>query len=110
MTGDRGGVPGGVAGARRLEAVVHGRVHGVGFRVFVLREARNLGLRGWVANEPGRQVRVVAEGPADRLGELVVALRTGPPAAIVERVDESWSPAVGDAPAFEIRSGWHGGD
>ena len=95
---------------RRLEAVVHGRVHGVGFRVYTLRVARELGLRGWVANESGGQVRVVAEGPADRLGELIQALRAGPPAAFVERVDEDWSEAGGRHASFEIRSGWHGGD
>lgn len=95
---------------QRLEAVVHGRVHGVGFRVFVLRLARELGLRGWVANEPDRQVRVVAEGPPERLGRLVEALRVGPPAALVDRVDETWSPATGEPGRFQIRSGWHGGD
>lgn len=95
---------------RRLEAVVHGRVHGVGFRVYALRVARELGLRGWVANESGGLVRVVAEGPADRLGELIQALRAGPPAALVERVDEDWSEAAGTPASFEIRSGWHGGD
>jgi acylphosphatase len=98
------------AAEQRLEARIHGRVQGVGFRVFVLRVARELGLRGWVANEPGRQVHVVAEGPLDRLAELVLALRAGPPAALVERVDEAWLPAIGDVPSFEIRSGWHGGD
>ena len=95
---------------RRLEAVVHGRVHGVGFRVYVLRTARELGLRGWVANEPGGRVHVVAEGPAPRLGDLVRALQVGPPAAVVDRVDEDWSVATGDGASFEIRSGWHGGD
>lgn len=98
------------AGAHRLEAVVHGRVHGVGFRVFTLRAARDLGLRGWVANEAGGRVRVVAEGPPDRLHRLVQALRSGPPAALVERVDEAWSAARDEHGGFEIRSGWHGGD
>ena len=96
--------------AQRLEAIVHGRVHGVGFRVHAIGVARRLGLHGWVANEPAGRVRVVAEGAPDRLRELIAALRTGPPAALVERVDEAWSPATGDLPAFEIRSGWHAGD
>ena len=95
---------------QRLEAVVHGRVHGVGFRVYALGVARALDLRGWVTNEPGGRVRVVAEGPADRLRTLIQALRAGPPASLVERVDESWSPVAGDLRSFEIRSGWHGGD
>jgi acylphosphatase len=96
--------------AQRLEAVVHGRVHGVGFRVFTLRAARDLGLRGWVANEPGGRVRVVAEGVTEQLGRLVQALRAGPPAALVDRVEEDWSTASGEFASFDIRSGWHGGD
>lgn len=97
-------------GSQRLEAVVHGRVHGVGFRVYALRVARDLGLRGWVANEPGGRVRVVAEGDAESLYSLVQGLRAGPPAALVERVEEHWAPATGTLAPFEIRSGWHGGD
>jgi acylphosphatase len=94
----------------RLEAVIHGRVQGVGFRYHTLRVASGLGLRGWVANESSGRVRVVAEGPVGDLRQLLEALRDGPPGALVERVDEAWSPAAGGLGAFGIRSGWHGGD
>jgi acylphosphatase len=95
---------------RRLEAVVHGRVQGVGFRMFVIDLATSRGLRGWVANEAGGAVRVVAEGPEVDLLALLVALRAGPPAARVDRVDEAWAPADGTFERFTVRSGWHGGD
>lgn len=94
----------------RLEAIVHGQVQGVGFRYFALRVASGLGLAGWVANEPSGRVRVVAEGARDDLGKLLAALRSGPPGAFVDRVDETWSPPAGTLGAFEVRSGWHGGD
>ena len=96
--------------AGRLEALVHGRVQGVGFRVFVARSARDLGLKGWVANEPSGRLRCVAEGPPDDLRRLLETLRLGPPGAVVERVDESWPSATGAFSRFEIRSGWHPGD
>ncbi len=94
----------------RLDAVVHGRVQGVGFRVHVRRAVRPLGLTGWVANEPASRVRCVAEGPRESLERLLEVLRHGPPGAWVERVEATWQPATGELPAFEVRSGWHGGD
>jgi acylphosphatase len=94
----------------RLEAVVHGRVQGVGFRVFVRRGARRLGLRGWVANEPAGRLRCVAEGPRAALEALLRELNEGPPSAFVDRVEASWGLATGEFEAFEVRSAWHGGD
>ncbi len=96
--------------AERLEALVHGHVQGVGFRVFVARAARRLDLVGWVANESSGLVRCVAEGERATLETLLDTLRTGPPGAWVERVDEAWSPAAGGFERFEVRSGWHPGD
>ena len=94
----------------RLEAVVHGRVQGVGFRVFVARRAAAMDLVGWVRNEPHGGVRVVAEGDEEALQALLAELRDGPPGAWVELVEESWAPFAGEFGRFEIRSGWHGGD
>ena len=96
--------------AVRLDATVRGRVQGVGFRYFVLREAMDLGLHGWVANTMDGSVRCVAEGPRDRLDTLLALLRAGPPAAIVEGVSEMWMPATGTLGSFGVRSGDHRGD
>jgi acylphosphatase len=98
------------APSERLEAVVRGRVHGVGFRMHVRTAARALGLTGWVANEPERRVRCVAEGPRDRLERLLGVLRDGPPGAWVEDVHADWKPATGTFDGFNVRSGWHAGD
>lgn len=95
---------------RRLDAVVRGRVQGVGFRVFVLREARARGLVGWVANLPDGAVRTVAEGDPASLEALLERLREGPPAAIVDDVLAGWPPATGEFRDFGVRSGWHRGD
>lgn len=70
-----------------LRATVHGRVQGVGFRDATVRRARDLGLQGWVRNEPDGTVRVHAEGTAERVAELETFLREGPRGAHVERVD-----------------------
>lgn len=94
----------------RLDATVMGVVQGVGFRYFVLREAMELGLEGWVANTAEGAVRCVAEGPRDRLETLLKRLREGPPAALVEQVSEAWMPGTGTLGAFRMRSGAHRGD
>ncbi len=93
----------------RLEAVVHGRVQGVGFRMFVVDVARGRRLSGWVANEATGRVRCVAEGPRDDLRSLLADLHEGPPGARVDRVDAAWLPATGELTRFEVRSGWHPG-
>lgn len=95
---------------RRLDATVVGRVQGVGFRYFVLREAIDLGVDGWVANTSDGWVRCVAEGSEPALAALLERLEAGPAAAIVERVATTWSAATGGLGAFTIRSGAHPGD
>jgi len=96
--------------SERLEAKVRGRVQGVGYRVFVAREAWRRSLAGWVRNEADGGVHVVAEGPADDLDGFVEALRHGPPGAVVHEVHTTRGPAVGLQATFEIRPGGHGGD
>jgi acylphosphatase len=95
----------------RLEAVVRGRVQGVGFRIYIRTAARSLGLTGWVANESGGRVRCVAEGPEDALDRLEACLREGPPGAWVEHLTvERRRPPTGEFDGFDVRSGWHPGD
>jgi len=98
------------APSRRLDAVVRGRVQGVGFRFFVIRTATELGLVGWVANLPDGAVRCVAEGDLASLEAFVERLRAGPAAALVDAVLTAWPPATGEFLSFSIRSGWHTGD
>jgi acylphosphatase len=88
---------------KRLEARVEGTVQGVGFRAFVLREARRLGLRGWVRNCIDGSVECVAEGPEEKLRELDLLLRRGPSAATVRAVDSHWSDASGEFTGFTVR-------
>lgn len=88
---------------QRVEAVVHGRVQNVGYRAYVHREALDLGLLGWIRNETGGAVRVVAEGPRDRIERLLEAMHIGPRFARVARVDETWTPPEDRHGGFEIR-------
>ena len=94
----------------RLEAVIRGRVQGVGFRYFVVRRARTLGLTGWVANQVDGSVRCVADGPPPDLDRLLEALKQGPPGSRVDGVDATSCPALGGLDGFAVRAGGHAGD
>jgi acylphosphatase len=67
--------------------VVAGRVQGVGFRYFVLREAQALALSGWVRNLPDGRVEVLASGEPDLVSALEGRLWQGPSHARVASVD-----------------------
>ncbi len=82
---------------RRLY-VVSGHVQGVGFRRFVQRKARDLGLSGHAANLPDVGVEVLADGEAAALDHLERWLRRGPPLARVTNVQVQPAPE-GDSPA-----------
>jgi len=85
-----------------VRLVVRGRVQGVGFRWFVMREARALGLSGTVRNRRDGGVEVDAEGPEPALRALIESVRNGPSGARVERVDERWSEAAPRHSGFHI--------
>lgn len=70
---------------RTVRIVVSGRVQGVGFRAFAVREATRLGLDGWVRNLPDGRVEAIARGEESGLQAFIAALRQGP---ITARVDE----------------------
>jgi acylphosphatase len=68
--------------------LVSGMVQGVGFRWFVARHARALGLTGFARNLPDGGVEVVACGAdSAALSRLEELLRTGPASARVARVE-----------------------
>jgi acylphosphatase len=88
----------------RLHALVSGRVQGVSFRYFVLEQAAELDVNGWVRNRWDGSVEVAAEGPRHKLEQLLQLLRQGPPMAKVEDVDFSWLEASGEFIGFSVRS------
>ena len=86
-----------------LHLCISGRVQGVFYRASTQREARSLGLLGWVRNLPDGRVELVAEGPRPALEALVRWCASGPPAAEVTDLDAEWGEGGGTFSAFEIR-------
>ena len=69
--------------------LVSGEVQGVGFRWFVARHSRRLGLHGHARNLDDGSVEVVVRGEPDSLNELASLLATGPAHARVSGVERS---------------------
>jgi hydrogenase maturation protein HypF len=81
----------------RQRLTVGGAVQGVGFRPFVYRLARELGLVGQVLNSP-QGVVIEIEGPAALCSIFVQRLSAeAPPLAVVDSVDAVTVAPVGDA-------------
>ena len=85
-----------------LRAVVSGRVQGVFYRMFVVREANGLSLCGVARNLPDGRVEVSAEGERQKLEQLVQRLRKGPPKAQVSDVTAEWDEYRHEYDDFQI--------
>jgi acylphosphatase len=86
--------------------LVAGMVQGVGFRWFVARHARGLGLAGFARNLPDGRVEVVATGgDAAAMARMEELLRAGPAHARVETVERQDDAEYAQLPtrSFEIR-------
>jgi acylphosphatase len=86
-----------------VRIIVSGLVQGVGFRYYVYREARSLGLNGYVKNLPTGQVEVVALGDKGLIDELVKTLRVGPGYASIAGVQLEEVEIEEDFKDFSIR-------
>lgn len=70
---------------KKVHLYIDGVVLAVGFRGFVKRHADELGIKGYVRNIEGG-VEVVAEGPDEKIDELIGWCKKGPDAASVSNV------------------------
>ncbi len=78
--------------AKRL--IIAGRVQGVGFRDWMVREATRLGVSGWVRNRRDGSLEALVDGDTASVEELLRLCRRGPRLAevteIVEDLSEPW--------------------
>lgn len=87
---------------KRINLLIRGRVQGVYFRAAAQREARRLGITGWVRNRPDGSVELLAEGDEDSIKELSSWASHGPSAARVDHVDTRWRGYTGEFAEFQI--------
>lgn len=86
---------------KRLKIIVHGHVQGVGFRMFVHREASSGNLSGWTRNRPDGTVEIEAQGDNGNLEKLAQSVKTGPGRAMVKSI------AVREIEPLPSEAGFH---
>lgn len=87
---------------RTVRLRIEGRVQGVGYRMFVERNAAALGLDGWVRNRRDGGVEAVVSGAPAAVDELIDRCHAGPPSSQVDRVEVLAEDDV-VAPGFTVR-------
>jgi acylphosphatase len=86
--------------ARRLR--IAGRVQNVGYRDWMVAQARALGLDGWVRNLADGTVEALIDGPEPAVEEMLRACRLGPRSAVVDAIEEQLADPP-EAPGFRRR-------
>jgi acylphosphatase len=71
---------------------IRGRVQGVGYRDWAMREARRLVLSGWVRNRSDGTVEALVSGEADAVETFIEAAHRGPYSARVTEVARTPDP------------------
>ncbi len=79
---------------------IEGVVQGVGFRYFMQRRARTIGIRGWVRNRKDGSVEALVQGSPDAIAAIIAQAKQGPRAARV--ADVKVSDADGRFTGFEL--------
>lgn len=87
---------------KRVQVIIRGRVTGVFFRAATQREAKRLGITGWVRNRNDASIEIHAEGEEDSIKEMVSWAHHGPSAARVETVDVRYRSYSGEFSDFRI--------
>lgn len=72
---------------KRVKIKIFGVVQGVGFRYFTFRNAKNLGLKGYVKNLEDGSVEALFEGENEKIKKMLELCKKGPTLARVERIE-----------------------
>jgi len=81
---------------------ITGKVQGVGFRYFVMRQAQKLSIKGWVSNNSNGNVEALAQGEKEGLDHFIVKVKQGPTFSSVEDVSLNWRNKAEQYSGFEI--------
>lgn len=80
---------------KHVNIKVIGKVQGVFFRASTRSKADDLGVKGFVRNEPDGSVYIEAEGTEEQLNRLVEWCKEGPPSARVDALETNEATLIG---------------
>jgi len=72
---------------KTVHVIIHGRVHGVGFRQFVKSNAVKHGVVGWVQNTDEKTVECMFQGEDKTVDQIVELCNIGPMLSDIKKVD-----------------------
>ena len=72
---------------KSVKAIIQGRVQGVGYRDWADRQARGLGLSGYVRNRRDGNVELVVAGSIENVERMLSLCRQGPRLAEVQEIE-----------------------
>lgn len=84
--------------------LITGRVQNVGFRDWLVDEARRLGLAGWVRNLGRDAVEALIAGETAAVEECIRACRRGPALAAVETITDRMAEPPEESGFFKLAS------
>ncbi|MYL38078.1 acylphosphatase [Halobacillus litoralis] len=83
--------------------LVHGRVQGVGFRAAAKQMAEQIGVTGWVKNQPDGTVLIEAEADTTQLKQFIEQINQGPtPFSHVEALDVTTNDEIQGYSKFKV--------
>ena len=85
--------------------VITGRVQGVGYRDWMVREATRLGVQGWVRNRGDGAVEALVAGEIAAVQALLLLCRRGPLLARVDAIIEQFADPP-EEPGFRRAPEW----
>ena len=86
-----------------VHIIIKGKVQGVSFRYFTLKQAREIKITGWVRNKPNGNVEVFARGDETNLELFINQLRQGSSFSRVDDVMLNWDYEGSEYADFSIR-------
>ncbi|GIL22699.1 MAG: acylphosphatase [Bacteroidota bacterium] len=85
-----------------INILVTGNVQGVYYRASTKQKADELGIKGFVRNQPDGSVYIEAEAPAETLKQFIEWCHRGPKRAQVQQVETTQAP-LQNFTEFEVR-------